>query len=148
MVPVMRSQVDIAESPREPGIFDLVRVQNVCEDIMRALLGETRPEQRLSKEDSNANREYEIPVQGTIRYQNCVGDFVLPMDESMGSVLAEEKLTAGGSHVNMEVSQAYASMPMANWLQSAIAAGMHPAVAALIETLNEEGGGAWPRFQK
>ncbi|KAL2169173.1 hypothetical protein VTG60DRAFT_6413 [Thermothelomyces hinnuleus] len=62
-----------------------------------------------------------------IKYVNNVGDIVIPM-HSMPEI---------ARHKGRE--EPYEVVPMDEWMRRAIAAGLHPAVAALIETFDEPG---------
>lgn len=68
-----------------------------------------------------------------VTYVHQVGELVLPLDDL--------KTLAG------PVEKPYREAPMAEWATNAIAAGLHPAVAALIETMDTPGT-AYPRMAK
>lgn len=99
------------------GFFDLVRVQTVCDDIVRELLR---------------------PVDGSagITYVNNVGDTVISMAQM--NTIGLQRPTGGQS--------LYDTLPMEEWAKKAIEAGLHPAVAALIETFDEPGSAKYPRL--
>ncbi|KAH0404852.1 putative polyketide synthase, partial [Aureobasidium melanogenum] len=69
-----------------------------------------------------------------ITYMNNVGDVIIPMDRMTDLGKSKNKL--------------YKSLPMEEWCSTAIAAGLHPAVAALIETFDEPGSPAYPALLK
>lgn len=76
------------------------------------------------------------PISG-ISYVNNVGDvIIIPMDklEDIGLVGGEGKQ--------------YTTLSMERWAQKAVATGLHPAVAALIETFDEPGSPAYPALLK
>ena len=100
------------------GRFDLVYVRSVCDDIVRELL---------------ANKKSELA--GGITYVNNVGDITIAMD----------RMADLGKQVD---KMPYMVLPMEQWMQKAIAAGLHPAVAALIETFDEPGGPVYPILLK
>lgn len=100
------------------GAFDLVYVQSVCDDIIQELL-DNKP--RLAN---------------GVTYVNNVGDIVIPMD----------RLADIGKQRGKKGS--YQVLPMEEWVQKAIAAGLHPAVAALIETFDEPGSVPYPALLK
>ncbi|KAK5993740.1 Highly reducing polyketide synthase bet1 [Cladobotryum mycophilum] len=100
------------------GGFDLVHVQSVCDGILRELLHSIR------KSDSG------------ITYVNNVGDIVVPFDhlERIGEHEGEKEL--------------YELVSISEWTRRVVAAGMHPAVAALIETFDEPGAPMYPTLVK
>ena len=100
------------------GAFDLVYVQSVCDDIVRELL-----------------RNKPQSAQG-ITYVNNVGDVVIPMDR-----MAEIGKQKGRKEF-------YQVLPMEEWTRRAIEAGLHPAVAALVETFDEPGAAHYPALLK
>ena len=100
------------------GSFDLVYVQTVCDGIVEELL-------------NNKPR-----LESGLTYRNHVGDVLLPMDR-----LSEIGLQKGGK-------EAYRVLPMEEWVQKAMASGLHPAVAALIETFDEPGSAPYPALVK
>ncbi|KAK3309308.1 polyketide synthase [Chaetomium strumarium] len=73
-----------------------------------------------------------------ITYVNNVGDVVIPMHR-----MATEIARYRGRE-----EQPYEVIPMDEWMRRAIAAGLHPAVAALIETFDEPGAPSYPRLLK
>ncbi|KAL3294775.1 putative polyketide synthase [Colletotrichum asianum] len=108
----------VPKANHNKGAFDLVRVESVCSDIIRELL---RAE----------------PRQGNgVSYFNNVGDIVIPMD----------RMNEIGKHNGVEAS--YEVLSMEEWARRAIDSGLHPAVAALIETFDEPGEAHYPRLLK
>lgn len=79
----------------------------------------------------------ELPDQGRhgITYVNNVGDVVIPMAQ-----MADVGLS--------KVGKRYEVLPMEQWTTMAVEAGMHPAVAALIETFDEPGVEKYPALLK
>jgi thioester reductase-like protein len=98
------------------GTFDLVSVQTVCKDIVRELLTPTKK----GSDD--------------ITYVNNVGDVVIPMGRM--NEIGNQKGYDG----------LYSVLPMEEWAVRAIEAGLHPAVAALIETFDEAGVARYPQL--
>ncbi|KAI1374301.1 hypothetical protein F4677DRAFT_461577 [Hypoxylon crocopeplum] len=72
---------------------------------------------------------------GEITYVNNVGDIVIPMAQ-MADVGIEK------------VGKPYEVLPMEEWVRKVVATGMHPAVAALIETFDEPGVEKYPKLLK
>ncbi|ROV94493.1 hypothetical protein VSDG_05896 [Cytospora chrysosperma] len=70
-----------------------------------------------------------------VRYFNLVGDSVIPLDR-----LSEMDCAAGG--------KVYGLLPMTEWIGKAVAAGLHPAVAILIEEMDAPGNPEYPRLLK
>ena len=100
------------------GAFDLVNVQSVCDDVVREVLN-NQPK-----------------LAHGVTYINNVGDVVIPMDR-----LADIGKQGGKD-------RAYEVLQMEEWAKKAIKAGLHPAVAALIETFDEPGSAAYPALLK
>jgi len=75
----------------------------------------------------------ELPRGGKegITYVNNVGDVIIPM-ASMADVGLKK------------VGRRYDVLPMEEWTKTVVEAGMHPAVAALIETFDEPGVEKYP----
>jgi nucleoside-diphosphate-sugar epimerase len=107
---------------RNKGCFDLVYVRSVCEDVLRGLL--------------SAGKKGGDGKGSGITYVNNVGDVVIPMH-----LMAEIARQKGRE-------EPYEVVPMEEWMRRAIAAGLHPAVAALIETFDEPGAASYPRLLK
>lgn len=108
----------VPKAHHNKGAFDLVRVESVCSDIITELL---RGEPRQEK---------------GVSYFNNVGDVVIPMD-SMNEI---GKLNG--------VGELYQVLSMEEWARRALDVGLHPAVAALIETFDEPGEVQYPRLLK
>lgn len=70
-----------------------------------------------------------------LKYVNNVGDVVIPMDR-FAEIGRQKGIT----------KDLYAVLPVRDWAERAIAAGLHPAVAALIETFDEPGSNPYPRL--
>ncbi|KAI1125435.1 polyketide synthase [Nemania abortiva] len=96
------------------GAFDLVSIKTCCDDIAGELV---RNKPRLSN---------------GMTYVNSVGDIVVPLNRM--AELAKDK----GRKTLYQV------LPWEEWTKKAIAAGLHPAVAALIETFDEPGTQSYP----
>ncbi|KAF9872525.1 hypothetical protein CkaCkLH20_10022 [Colletotrichum karsti] len=101
------------------GAFDLVSIETCCDDVIRELLRDTV--KCPAKTDKG------------ITFVNNVGDIIIPM-----SGMAEIGLRQTGKK--------YDVLPMEQWTRAVVAAGMHPAVAALIETFDEPGVDKYPRL--
>ena len=108
----------VPEVEHNKGAFDLVYVQSVCDDIIRELLDDAPK------------------LAHGVTYRNNVGDVVIPMDRLMD--IGKQK----GKKVPYKV------LPMEEWARKAIAAGLHPAVAALIEAFDEPGSAPYPALLK
>lgn len=67
-------------------------------------------------------------------YVNNVGDIVIPMDRM--------------TDIGKKKGKVYQALPMEEWGAKAIKAGLHPAVAALIETFDEPGSPPYPKLLK
>lgn len=96
------------------GAFDLVYVQTCCDDVVSGVLA------------------YNPQSVNQITYQNNVGDAVIPMAR-----LNEIAFSEG-------LQEPYTVLAWEQWLAKAMAAGLHPAVAALIETCDQPGGPSFP----
>lgn len=99
------------------GQFDLVYVRTCCEDVVKGVFHD---------DDEGMTKE-----KGVV-YQNNVGDLVVPMQS-----LDQLALRKGGE-------EPYGVCSWDEWIRKAIEKGLHPAVAALIETMDEEGGVSYP----
>ncbi|EME79755.1 uncharacterized protein MYCFIDRAFT_190533 [Pseudocercospora fijiensis CIRAD86] len=98
------------------GCLDLVYAKTCCDGIVSDVL-------------SNSPR-----VQNGPTYRNLVNDIVIPMAE-----LNQVAFQAGRS-------SPYSVVSWSEWVDKAVAAGLNPAVAALIETMDEPGGHSYPRL--
>ncbi|KAG5745013.1 hypothetical protein H9Q70_012287 [Fusarium xylarioides] len=70
-----------------------------------------------------------IALEGKVTYVNNVGDYVLPLDQLS------------------DIGVDYEVLSMEDWTRKAIAADLHPAVAALIESIDHPGATAFPNFR-
>ncbi|KAG6361364.1 hypothetical protein INS49_009591 [Diaporthe citri] len=124
------------------GALDLVRVDSVCEGILREVFDD------------------DVVIQGGIRYVHEVGDIVIPL---VGMESSEYLLTTNGvDKVNGNVSEygrltgtaeepvskSLDVLPMQVWIKKAAAAGMHPAVAELIQAMDAPGTSVYPKLHK
>ncbi|KXT12059.1 hypothetical protein AC579_4694 [Pseudocercospora musae] len=96
------------------GCLDLVYVKTCCDGIVSDVL---------------CNSPH---VQHAPTYRNLVGDVVIPMAE-----LNQVAFQTGRSSL-------YPVVSWEEWSEAAIGAGLSPAVAALIETMDEPGGPSYP----
>ncbi|XXH02069.1 protein transport protein bet1 [Hypoxylon texense] len=103
------------------GVFDLVSIETCCADVVRELSSRGRDGIPGGKEEEEEG----------ITYVNNVGDIAIPM-----ASMADIGLDRAGER--------YEVLPMEDWAKRAIEAGMHPAVAALIETFDEPGVEKYP----
>jgi nucleoside-diphosphate-sugar epimerase len=69
-----------------------------------------------------------------VTYVHQVGDIVLPMDRLQD--------------IGCEQNKTFEVLPMGAWLAKAIAAGLHPAIATLIEMMDAPGAPDYPRIVK
>lgn len=124
------------------GALDLVRVDSVCEGILREVFDDS------------------VVTEGGIRYVHEVGDIVIPLvgmesseyllstngvDKVNGNVSEHGRLTGT---VEKPVPKPFDVLPMKVWINKATAAGMHPAVAELIQAMDAPGASAYPKLQK
>ncbi|KAJ4290808.1 hypothetical protein N0V90_010003 [Kalmusia sp. IMI 367209] len=70
----------------------------------------------------------------SLKYMNQVGDTVIPMDR-MHEIDADQGIW-------------YNVLPLSEWIEKAIAAGLHPAVGMLIKDMDSEGSPNYPRLLK
>ena len=110
------------------GAIDLVYVQTVCEDVVREL---------VNNSPKSAHG---------VTYINNVGDIVVPVGrlKDMGMRRSGTNNNNNNDNDNNDNNMPYEVLPMEEWARKAIAAGMHEAMAALIETLDEPEFGALP----
>ncbi|KAH6658993.1 putative polyketide synthase [Truncatella angustata] len=101
------------------GALDLVYVKSVCADIVKHIM-----------DGSERARSH-------VTYVNEVGDVVLPLD-TLQDIGLEEK----GHGKRFDV------LPMVQWTAKAIEAGLHPAVAALVEMMDDPAVPNYPRLLK
>ncbi|RYP50278.1 hypothetical protein DL768_004172 [Monosporascus sp. mg162] len=115
-----RKTKTVPRAEHNRGALDLVYVRSVCADIVKHITDDS--EQARSR----------------IRYVNEVGDVVLPLDSLQNLGLEE-----GQGH-----GKPYDVLPMAQWVAKAVEAGLHPAVAALIEMMDDPAAPNYPRLLK
>ncbi|KAI0477624.1 putative polyketide synthase [Xylariaceae sp. FL0804] len=108
------------ESKSNRGFLDLVRVDTVCEDMMRRVLDGDQPAMAVGKGSD-------------VTYFNEVGDEVLALDAMQ--------------NIGQADGEAFEVLPREEWTKRALAAGLHPGVAVLIETMDEVGQ-HYPRLWK
>ncbi|KAI1298194.1 hypothetical protein F5Y03DRAFT_386702 [Xylaria venustula] len=75
----------------------------------------------------------DTPNKDGVTYVNNVGDIVVPM-ERMGDIGLDR------------IGKRYEVQPMEQWIKNVVAAGMHPAVAALVENFDERGVAKYPKL--
>ena len=97
------------------GAFDLVYVKTCCDDIVGGLIGNT-PD-----------------LSNGMTYLNNVGDHVVWMDRM--AEIASHKGKPG---------DLYEVVSWDDWMEKALDAGLHPAVAALVEVFDEPGAPTYP----
>ncbi|KAI1392107.1 putative polyketide synthase [Hypoxylon trugodes] len=116
------------------GVLDMVYTRSVCEDIIRG----------VAREEAG------------VLYVHSVGDIVVPLDRMQDLLKLDPKAFAGeqtSANLN-EVGQGGVAddscevLPMAEWTARAIAKGLHPAVAALIEEMDGPGKPSFPKLLK
>ena len=107
------------------GSLDLVRVKSACDDVLKHILLDDK-------------------VKG-VTYVHEVGDVVIPIDrlQEMGMNEDEEGQVRGGAN-----NETFDVLSMSEWIGKAVEAGLHPAVAALIEMMDVAGGPDYPRLLK
>lgn len=71
---------------------------------------------------------------GAVSYVHQVGDIVMPLDQL--------------HKIGEKTGRVPGVLPMAEWVSKAVAAGMHPGVAALIEAMDTAGTPDYPRLQR
>ncbi|KAI0014683.1 putative polyketide synthase [Xylariomycetidae sp. FL0641] len=108
---------------RNRGALDLVSVRRACEELVARVV---RP-----GEDPRLR-------EGRVGYVHLVGDRVIPLDR-----LREEGLRVRDAHGDGTL---FEELPMAEWIDSAVKDGLHPAVAALVEMMDQTGGPDYPRL--
>ncbi|KJX95571.1 polyketide synthase like protein [Zymoseptoria brevis] len=96
------------------GALDLVSVETCCNDIIAGL----------------------STVHNGVKYQNNVGDIVIPM-----SKLSDLAMEEGHA-------EPYVKLPWEEWSKKAIDAGLNPAVATLIEHIDEPGAPSYPALAR
>lgn len=116
------------------GALDMVHVQNVCTQIANAIV---RRRQHTSIKNEPRG----------ISYIHEVGDIVVPLDNLerlliLDTGATQEKFLLDPKGSNCRI------LPMAEWVIKAAEAGLHPAVAALIERMDELGNPNYPLLRK
>jgi thioester reductase-like protein len=74
------------------------------------------------------------PTSKGLKYINQVGDIVIPMDR-MHEIDADQGIR-------------YNVLPLSEWVDNAVSAGLHPAVGMLIKDMDTEGSPNYPRLLK
>jgi thioester reductase-like protein len=100
------------------GALDLVHPDNACAALVAPVM---KPSERMAR--------------GEVDYVHQVGDMVLPLDRLQDIGVKEE-------------GTAFKEVPMDDWVAKAVEGGMHPAVAALVEIMDEPGGHSYPKLLK
>ncbi|KXG46602.1 Male sterility, NAD-binding [Penicillium griseofulvum] len=108
------------ESRSNSGFLDLVRVDTVCEQIMGRVFDSSQSTMGINEGND-------------VTYFNAVGDEVLALD--------------GLQNIGLADNEAFTKLPREEWTRRAVAAGLHPGVAVLIETMDEVGVN-YPRLWK
>ncbi|TGJ85408.1 hypothetical protein E0Z10_g3337 [Xylaria hypoxylon] len=138
-MPIMRARP--GRQRQEKRRLDLVSVQTVWEGIARHLLhpygsrgrnsggGEgEKSESEEEQQQENRLRTDDWPMDqeraAGVTYVNAVGDDTIPLD-----ALSDLGLPGGGERYNV--------LPRAEWMAAALAAGLHPGVAVLIDGMIE-----------
>ena len=114
-----RESKSVPRVHRNRGALDLVHVQNVCADLVAHVV---RDDERMKR--------------GDVSYVHQVGDVVIPLDRLQDIGLQEPE------------GRPFDVLPMDEWIAKAVADGVHPAVAALVEMMDEPGGPDYPRLLK
>lgn len=124
------------------GALDLVLVDSVCKGVLREVFYD------------------DVELQEGIRYVHEVGDIVIPLKgmESSEHLLANNGVEKMNGHVSeyggligtakKPARKPLEILPMQVWLRKATAAGMHPAVAELIQAMDAPGASAYPKLLK
>ncbi|KAI9697552.1 MAG: Type I Iterative PKS [Bogoriella megaspora] len=140
----------VPEVKHVKGALDMVFVQNVCKKILRCMFYEPSG---LGATEGNG-----------VSYIHEVGDVVIPLDlmqDLLGCELSFEGFSRGSLKENelSQEGQEGASAdngkriecevwPMTDWATKAVALGLHPAVAALIEGMDGPHKPHYPRLMK
>lgn len=108
------------ESRSNRGYLDLVRVDTICDQMIRRVLDEDGSQSKpVNIAPGEKGRD--------VTYFNAVGDEVLALDGLQNIGLADGE------------GEAFQVLPREEWTRRAVAAGLHPGVAVLIETMDEVG---------
>ncbi|KAI1114738.1 hypothetical protein F5Y14DRAFT_450818 [Nemania sp. NC0429] len=111
------------------GALDMVHVRTVCAGILDAVLGETQP-----------------GFQGA-EYVHEVGDIVVPLGQLERLLALEINQPLGRAGLSHGITDCEV-LPMGEWLTRATEAGLHPAVAMLIENMDTPGNPSFPALKK
>lgn len=106
---------------RNRGALDLVSVRTACADLVRRVVAPEQDERRRA---------------GEVGYVHEVGDVVIPLASLQEVGLREPE------------GKPFGVMPMQDWIARAVADGLHPAVAALVEMMDDPDGPDYPRLVK
>ena len=74
------------------------------------------------------------PTRKEVTYVHEVGDMVIPMNHLQD--------------IDKDAGATLKLLPMSEWIDTAVAAGLHPAVGALIEMMDSPGAPSYPRLRK
>ncbi|KAI1176423.1 KR domain-containing protein [Nemania sp. FL0916] len=107
---------------RRRGSLDLVSAQTACERLVARVM--------LRPRDDGEGMERD----GGVAYVHLVGDRIIPLDSL--EVIAQES----------EEHEPFGAMSLTDWTAKAVANGLHPAVAVLIEMMDEGAGSDFPRL--
>lgn len=139
----------VPEVKHVTGALDLVYVQTVCEQITQCVLGD-----RQYSGESGTER-------AVVSYVHEAGDIVIPLHllERLLELDLDGPLTKSdpeGSQQKTDRSIEKAGLtdngcqklPMAEWAERAVGRGLHPAVATLIEAMDQPDTPVFPRIGK
>lgn len=104
---------------RNRGALDLVSVRTACADLVQRVVAPEQDE-RLGM--------------GEVGYVHQVGDMVIPLDSLHELGFQEPE------------GKPFGVMSMDDWIARAVADGLHPAVAALVEMMDDPDGPDYPRL--
>ncbi|KAH9896254.1 putative polyketide synthase [Xylariomycetidae sp. FL2044] len=126
------------------GALDFVYSRTAVESIGSRVVAADRRHQQQQ-------HSHKYDHEGMIDYVHQVGDLVLPLDD-MSVALAAEASNNDAGHDGAEKKNRkplppYRVVVLAEWSAAAVAAGLHPAVAALIEDVDAPGT-RFPRMRK
>ncbi|KAI1407896.1 putative polyketide synthase [Hypoxylon sp. FL1857] len=107
---------------RNRGALDLVFVQNACAALVARVV---QPGEGME-----------------VSYVHEVGDRVIPLDRLQDIGLHEDE------DEDEDEQRPFDIVPLAEWAGKAVADGLHPAVVALVEMMDEPGGRDYPRLLK
>ncbi|KXX79394.1 Lovastatin nonaketide synthase [Madurella mycetomatis] len=117
MLAYARRSRSVPRVHRNRGALDLVKAKSTCEELVRRVVN---GDERLER--------------GEMSYVHHVGDLVIPLAR-LEEISFHE---ADG--------EPFRVLAMDEWISRAVADGLHPAVAALVEILDEEGAPDYPRL--